>query len=248
MNKKWIYLSASVVAILLSLWFLLFLRNCESKELNKVIEKEMPMAGKIEVGLKPTVTISPSDSDISIHDDRRSILEDGIRRIAGKVTNVSGGAATGIGSSSSTINSELHERSDISRENVSGLGGSTALQVRTGTIVPIQSLPTRTDNIGWNSTTGQLVYKWYGFAFAPGLSVIETGRTYGMDVNCRIAYIQDFGLQVGADFLKKEKASLSVSVGYNLRKIHMISNTDLVVGYDSHKTLFCGIRVELGQK
>ena len=248
MNKKWIYLSASVVAILLSLWFLLFLRNCESKELNKVIDKEMPMAGKIEVGLKPTVTISPSDYDISIHDDPRSILEESVRRITGKDTSVSGGDTTGIGSSSGTSTSELHERSDSSTSNISGLVESTAIPVRTGTIIPIQSLPTRPDNVGWNAKSGQLVYKWYGFAIAPGLSAIETGRTYGMDVNCRIAYIQDFGLQVGADFLKKEKASLSVSVGYNLRKIHMISNTDLVVGYDSHKTLFCGIRVELGQK
>lgn len=99
----------------------------------------------------------------------------------------------------------------------------------------------------WDTRTGDLHIKRYGFSLAPGLQMLGP-KAVGLDF--RIARAGDFGLQVGtAYFFDDRRIGETVTLGYNLRKTKMLSNVDLLVGGSyTRSTILVGLRIELGQK
>jgi hypothetical protein len=222
LRNKWLYFGG--FSLCLFCFFLSWMKSCESKIVNKEVEKAGAGILPVAIGWGPTVTIKPSNIS-TLHGNSAINLVD---RVEEKI------------------------RGSSSIESSNGIVAvSTGSDVQTWIINsrPIQlslsSFGTRRA-ILWSGNDGTLQYKWYWYAMGLGLSYQTNGKHPGLGVDIRGLYIGDFGLQAGVGFYKGEKATPQISIGYNLRKIKIINNTDLIIGISGDKSLFGGIRCELG--
>ena len=111
--------------------------------------------------------------------------------------------------------------------------------------INLSSIGTR-KSVDWNGNTGVITYNWYGLSFGPGINYQTNGSHAGLGIDIRWLYIGDFATQAGIAFYKGQKVTPQVSIGYNLRRTKVLSNTDLIVGISGDKSIFGGIRCELG--
>ncbi len=177
----------------------------------------------------PTVTIKPTidSSNVDGH-DKTSLRE------------------TANGTNSPNESLVHNEQNGDSGGAIVSTGTGNNIQ-QMGEYAPIVSLPTRPGNILWSRSNGSIRWNWYGLSLSPGVNYQTEGQKRGLGIDIRWLYIGDFSTQAGFAFYKEEKVKPQISIGYNLRRTKWLSNVDVIAGINLDKTLFGGLRVELGQ-
>jgi hypothetical protein len=219
MRNKWITVSFYLLLLLSVCGFLFWMKSCETKLVNKEVGKvEEGLVGK--VGWTPTITIIPNNVS-RLHEGATGIVVERIGeeiRTAGNISSIPGEAVSG-----STVSARLDNSRSVS---LSDFGSRR--------------------RILWSGSDGHISYKWYWFALGLGISYQTNGQHPGLGIDIRGLYVGDFGLQGGVGFYHGQKAVQQISIGYNLRRIKAIDNTDLIIGMSGDKSIFGGIRCELG--
>ncbi len=229
MNRYFYTMFISVTVTVFSI--LLLEKSCANKEINNVVTKQIQE--EVKVGYKPTVTLIPSNNNINSRTNTTKSVD-------GRLNKSDGISVVDTTTNASADRTELDIRNstDVSFEPITTVSGDD---------IAIQQLPTRTDNpVLWSRNDGTIKFKWYWVSFAPGINYQTNGTKAGLGIDIRWLYVGDLGLQGGIGLYRGQKATPQFSLGYNLRRTKILSNTDLIVGIDLDKTLFGGIRCELG--